>query len=475
VSVKIRKRKGAWWIFICYHGRRKAKKVGTREAAERVKREIEARLALGDSGFLVKDKTETPKTPTFGDYVARWQKEHAETHCKPSSAIKHEQVLRLYLLPKFSSKRLDQISRSDLKGLLADLLAGKKPDRSTRGDKEAVSQYRRGIAAGTFDEAAARADAGTGKLKRAELQMLLREARKLSRNSIRLILATARVIFNHAIEDGLIQSNPAAKLDRFAKVQMHDFAAVPLAREEAEAFLESGKQFCPRYYPLFLTALRAGLRRGELVAMTWGDIQFGVGVHDANRYILVQRNYVYGQFTTPKSKKPRRVDLSRQLRATLLALRDERLMEAFLAGKNSVSDELVFPAPEGGVLDPDHLYSRYFLPVLERTGLRRIRFHDLRHTFGYLLIQAGASLPYVRDQMGHSSIQVTADVYGHLLPGANVECMDRLDATPQLSATQAQPDVEEEREMLAQAVDLIGAGGENRTLGLGIMRPSLYH
>ena len=127
--------------------------------------------------------------------------------------------------------------------------------------------------------------------------------------------------------------------------------------------------------------------------------------------------------------------------------------------------------------DPDHLYDRYFLPALERAGLRRIRFHDLRHTFGYLLIQAGAPLPYVRDQMGHSSIQVTADVYGHLLPGANVACIDKLDAqtTPQPSATQAQPAESDVPEEVRQLLENIGAGGENRTLGLGIMRPSLYH
>jgi len=474
VSVRVRKRNGVWWIYISHHGRRKAKKVGTRAAAEQVKREIEARLALGDFGVVTDAKRELP---TFGEYAARWQKEHVDTQCKPSSAMKHEQVLRLYLLPKLSNKGLDEISRADLKGMLSDLLGGRKPDRSTPEDTSTVRQYRREIAAGTFDEAAARAGVSAGKLRSGELQMLLRESRKLSRNSIRLILATARGIFNHAIEDGLIESNPATKLDRFSKVQKHDFSAVPLAREEAEAFLESAQEFCPRYYPLFLTALRAGLRRGELVALRWGDIQFGLSEEDSNRYILVQRNYVYGQFTTPKSKKPRRVDLSRQLRTTLLALRDERLMNAFVDGKNSVAEELAFPAPDGGVLDPDHLYARYFLPILERAGLRRIRFHDLRHTFGYLLIQAGASLPYVRDQMGHSSIQVTADVYGHLLPSANVACVDKLDAptNPQLSATQAQPDEVEEKEMLPQAIDLIGAGGGNRTHGLGIMRPSLYH
>ena len=77
----------------------------------------------------------------------------------------------------------------------------------------------------------------------------------------------------------------------------------------------------PDYYPLFLTALRAGLRRGELVALEFGDIQFGNNDEDPNRYILVRHNYVNREFTTPKSKKLRRVDLSRQLRSELLEVR----------------------------------------------------------------------------------------------------------------------------------------------------------
>jgi len=66
--------------------------------------------------------------------------------------------------------------------------------------------------------------------------------------------------------------------------------------------------------------------------------------------------------------------------------------------------------------------------------------HDLRHSYGSLLIQAGASLAYVRDQMGHSSIQVTVDIYGHLIPGANLAFADKLDRVtcPQESARQPQ-------------------------------------
>jgi integrase len=63
---------------------------------------------------------------------------------------------------------------------------------------------------------------------------------------------------------------------------------------------------------------------------------------------------------------------------------------------------------------------------LEKARLRRIRFHDLRHTFASLLIQNGEPLAYVKEQLGHASIKMTVDVYGHLVPGANREAMNRL-------------------------------------------------
>jgi integrase len=88
--------------------------------------------------------------------------------------------------------------------------------------------------------------------------------------------------------------------------------------------------------------------------------------------------------------------------------------------------------------------------VLTKAGLRKIRLHDLRHTFGSL-IQSGASIVYVKEQMGHSSIQVTVDIYGHRIPGANVSFVDRLDVdekaqktSPQQNATQAQQAAERE-------------------------------
>src|SRR5215467_3296448 len=79
-------------------------------------------------------------------------------------------------------------------------------------------------------------------------------------------------------------------------------------------------------------------------------------------------------------------------------------------------------------------------PALEKAGLRRFRLHDLRHTFGSLLIQAGVSPAYVQKQMGHRSIQVTIDIYGHLIPGDIVSWIDALDREPETtSATSAHP------------------------------------
>ena len=116
--------------------------------------------------------------------------------------------------------------------------------------------------------------------------------------------------------------------------------------------------------------------------------------------------------------------------------------------------------------------------MLAKAGIRKIRLHDLRHTFGSLLIQNGASIVYVKEQMGHSSIQVTVDIYGHLIPGANVSFVDALDVmpektSPQQSATPAQPAEVIGEDDTLQVVEEFGGGGWTRTNDLRIMRPSL--
>src|SRR6516165_4825016 len=108
MSVKIRKKGGKWYVFCHYQGRRKAKCVGTRAAAEQVKRTLEAKLALGDLGFL---QNATLEVPTFGDYSAQWLRNYVEVERKPSTYRSYEQLLRLHVNPRFGATKLTDISR----------------------------------------------------------------------------------------------------------------------------------------------------------------------------------------------------------------------------------------------------------------------------------------------------------------------------------------------------------------------------
>ena len=78
-------------------------------------------------------------------------------------------------------------------------------------------------------------------------------------------------------------------------------------------------------------------------------------------------------------------------------------------------------------MDRAGVYRYFWDPFLKKAGFRQIHIHDLRHTFASLLIQNGESLAYVKEQMGHSSIKMTVDVYGHLVPGGNKQAVDKLD------------------------------------------------
>ncbi len=119
MGVKVRKRKGkkSWSVVIDHQGQRKTKTVGSREAAERVKREIEARLALGGMGAVEPEK---PSVPTFATYAQDWLK-GVEHERKPSTAGFYSQYLRLYVLPKFGELCLDKVKREDVKSFIQDL------------------------------------------------------------------------------------------------------------------------------------------------------------------------------------------------------------------------------------------------------------------------------------------------------------------------------------------------------------------
>jgi integrase len=150
---------------------------------------------------------------------------------------------------------------------------------------------------------------------------------------------------------------------------------------------------------IFLTAAFTGLRRGELLALRWRDVDFDSSL------IRVRSSYAGGRVTTPKSGKVRSVPMAPDVAKALAALGQR---QAFVSG-----DDLVFCGEAGGYLDGSALRRRYATALAE-AGLRPLRFHDLRHVFGTRMI-AKADIRRVQEWMGHADVQTTMR-YLHYAP-----------------------------------------------------------
>lgn len=206
MSVKIRKRKSTWWIFVNHNGQRKAKQVGTRAAAEEVKRELEARLALGDVGCL-QSKTASA-VQTFGDYADQWLIRYAKIECKSSTVRSYEQLLRVHIKPRFGAKRITDITRDDVKNFLAEMSS------ATRSVNGALVP-------------------------------------KFARNSLRLIMTTLRTILFAAVEDEIIEKNPASKVGKFVKTERPPHKARAMTKRETEQFLSAVEDVWPDWSAFF--------------------------------------------------------------------------------------------------------------------------------------------------------------------------------------------------------------------------------
>ena len=294
-------------------------------------------------------------------------------------------------------------------------------------------------------------------VKRPQIRELIaaKKAEGYERATISNIIAPLRSMYNQAIEDGITEKNPGGRIGKLNKRDKDKPKKKidPLTREEIQIMLKTAETDRYRdYYPLFLCAPRSGIRQGELIALKGVDVDFN------SRFIHVQRNLSRGKISLPKNGRDRKVDMSAKLAAVLSDMLSRRRAEALRkelqrpaeerrdrdAVINEVMEDWLFQTsvvvrselakrrrPEaeargGTQLDPSNL-RKVFNRLLVDAKLRRVRFHDLRHTFASLLIQQGESLAYVKEQMGHSSIQITVDTYGHLVPGGNRAAVDKLD------------------------------------------------
>ena len=167
------------------------------------------------------------------------------------------------------------------------------------------------------------------------------------------------------------------------------------------------------YGHLVRLAALTGLRQGELFALRDRNVDLGA------RTLTVEAGVYAGKLVPVKTRAARRrVDLAE---AASSALR------AQLVARSPNPLGLVFPSPQGEILNDDNFRHRIFARAVRRSGLGPVRFHDLRHTYATLMVAAGAHAKYLQAQMGHASIRVTLDLYGHLYPDANRTVLRELD------------------------------------------------
>lgn len=350
VTINKKKSTGDWYVWICSNGKRMAKKVGKdKKLANQVAKEYRKKILLGEIDW---DKgKKLSKNLTFSDFCKTYLK-NAQNRLKYNTIKSYERIINLYLLNSLGNQKLVSITKSNIRKLLQE-----------------------------------------------------KQNQGLVVNNIRICLST---IFQHAVDQEILQVNPAHGLGKsFPYRKM--FQPKILNKNQVREFLKVSQKYKPQYYTFFLTAFRSGMRLGEMLALTWENVNFDTG------QIKVCRSFSHNHWDTPKSHKIRFVDMSNNLQAKLKKHQPKHKPTA-----------LVFAGNGGKPRSPNQL-RKAFYQLLSQAELTRIRLHDIRHTYASLLLQAGAPIHYVKEQLGHSTIATTVDLYGHVSPGANRGVLDSLD------------------------------------------------
>jgi len=295
-----------------------------------------------------------PEMP-FGDWLTYWYENHSKPKIRPTTQETYESRIRLHIIPEIGSIPLNKLTQNDLQQFYGRL---KKSGRKRFTDKY-----------------------GEG----------------LSDRMVRMCHATCRSALEKAVQDGLIRVNPAigCKLPPKKAREMQ-----VLTREELQRFLIQAK--FEGYYEVFLLDLATGLRRGELMALQWDDLNFKTGVLNVNKQVYDVRGQL--QISTPKTKNSvRKIVLPP---AVVAVLREY---------KKTVDSRWMFPSPvkEDCPITPGVVRRRLQL-ILEHAGCKHVRFHDLRHTFATLALQNGMDVKTLSAMLGHVSAATTLDIYTHI-------------------------------------------------------------
>ncbi len=321
----------------------------------RTRAEVAAKLAkaLSDrEGGLVFDAGNL----TLGDYLDRWLNDSVKDSVKQRTFENYSYLVHKHLAPELGRIKLKALTPAHVQGLYRSKL-----------------------------------DSG------------------LSTSTVRLMHNTLYKALKQAVRWSLVPRNVAeiVQAPRPKKKEIR-----PLTPEQARTLLEAARG--DRLEALYVLAVTAGLRRGELLGLRWQDVDLERGSLQVRQQLTRTKDGL--SFTSPKGGKSRSVRLTQNAIKVLRSHRKRQLEEKLRLAGLWRDTGLVFTSTTGTPVDVRSLAGRSFGPLLERAGLPRIRFHDLRHTFATVLLSRGTHPKVVQEMLGHANVSQTMDTYSHVLP-----------------------------------------------------------
>jgi integrase len=351
----IHKRKDGRWEGRYVIGRNEKGLPKTKNVLAKTKRECEEKLkALRDS--IRGAEPERPKADmTFGAWMDRWYQTECKPAIRPKTQADYENRIYQHIIPELGHIPLAKLTPGDLQQFYTRL--------KQRGRLLRTEEY------------------GPG----------------LSDRMVKSCHVTCRVALDRAAAQGLILKNPALACKA---PTTHPKEMQVLTQEEMQRLLIQAKE--NDCYELLLLELSTGLRRGELLALRWDDLDFQTGALRVERQ--VQRVKGSLAVTQPKTKSSSRSII---LPAPIL--------EILKNHRQGINSPWMFPSPrkENSPLDPAAVRKKLAI-VLARAGCKHVRFHDLRHTFATNALEHGMDIKTLSAVIGHVSSATTLNVYAHV-------------------------------------------------------------
>jgi integrase len=336
--------------------------------------ELRHKLNEKDAGEVVK-----PDPSTFVEFMAEWFREHAEQKCTLKTVERYRQ-LAAYIYPHIGAVRLQELSTLMLQRVFNKLKESGGHDRKTK------------------------------------------KPRPLAAKTVRHIAGLVHTALATAIEWGLLKSNPCITKN-LPKAPKHE--AVALDPAQLAWFTEAARS--AGLYEFLMVAGGTGCRRGELLALTWPDVD----IYGRQLWISksLEQTRAGLRVKPTKTEKPRPVPLPPSTAEILKGLKAEQEHRKQLFGFDYKSDlNLVFCAADGDYLKPDTITAKACL-IAKKAGMKDTSIHTLRHSYGSQLLSAGVPLPTVSKILGHANVYTTANVYSHALAKDEATAADKWEAT----------------------------------------------